>query len=100
MTHLGRRPDNTLFLHLHIQPKASRNRVAGLHGGAVKLCITAPPVDNQANRAVIAFLAKLFKIPKSAVTIHSGHQGRHKTVILANISLTEAAERLGGALEK
>ena len=100
MTHLSRRPDNALSLHLHIQPKASRNRVAGLHNDAVKLCITAPPVDNQANRAVIAFLAKLFKIPKSAITIQSGHQGRHKTVILEHISLTEAEERLAGAMEK
>jgi hypothetical protein len=100
MTHLSQRQDNTLALHLYIQPKASRNRIAGLHNDSVKLCITAPPVDNAANKAIVVFLAKLFKIPKSAITIQSGQQGRNKLVILSDISLAEAEARLTDAMEK
>jgi len=67
MTYLRALADgDSISLSIHVQPKASRTRIAGLHGDAVKLCITSPPVDGKANAAVIQFLAKLFKIPKAA----------------------------------
>jgi len=70
MTYLREQADSaSASLSIHVQPKASRTRVAGRHGDALKLCITSPPVDGKANAAVIAFFAKLFKIPKGAVTI-------------------------------
>lgn len=79
--------DGSVLLSVHVQPKASRTKVAGLFGdGAVKICITAPPVDGQANEALIKFLAKLFKLPKSAVTIEAGHQGRTKQFRLTGVT--------------
>lgn len=75
-----------LFLNVYVQPKSSRTRIAGLHGNAVKMCITEPPVEGKANATVIKFLAKLFHIPKSAITLHSGQQNRTKRFLLANIS--------------
>jgi len=73
-------PDGSLLLRVHVQPRASANGLAGLQGGMLKLRLTSPPVDGKANQAVIACLAKLFHLPKAALTIKSGHQSRHKTV--------------------
>ena len=64
-------PDNSLSLNVYVQPRASTNRLAGMHGKAIKLCITAPPVDDKANTAVLAFLAKLFGLPKKRVRINT-----------------------------
>ena len=91
MTYLREQADHTsVSLFVHVQPKASRTRLAGLHGEALKLCITSPPVDGKANAAVIQFFAKLFKIPKAAVTLASGEANRDKRIILAGISMARA----------
>ncbi|OGQ88664.1 MAG: YggU family protein [Deltaproteobacteria bacterium RIFOXYD12_FULL_56_24] len=82
--------DASISLLIHVQPKASRTRLAGLHGEALKLCITSPPVDGKANAAVIKFFAKLFKIPKAAVAIAGGEASRDKRLILAGISAAQA----------
>lgn len=67
-----------LAIRLYIQPKASRDQIIGLHGDEVKVAITAPPVDGQANAHLIKFLAKQFKVERSNVTIEKGELGRHK----------------------
>ena len=90
--------DNSLSLNVYVQPRASRNRLAGMHGKAVKLCITAPPVDDKANGAVLIFLSKLFGIPKSAMHIKSGRQGRNKQIIISGPSLAQAEKALEAAL--
>jgi uncharacterized protein (TIGR00251 family) len=91
MTFLRGQADSTsVSLSVHVQPKASRTRIAGLHGEALKLCITSPPVDGKANAAVIRFFAKLFKIPRAAVTLASGEASRDKRIILAGVSLARA----------
>jgi len=69
-----------LVLRLYIQPKASRDSIVGLHGDEVKVAITAPPVDGQANAHLIKFLAKQFRVAKSQVVIEKGELGRHKQV--------------------
>jgi uncharacterized protein (TIGR00251 family) len=79
-----RQTDQGLILKVHIQPRASKNEVVGEYKGALKIRITAPPVDHQANRALIAFLAGLLGIRKSQIEILSGHTGRNKTVIFYN----------------
>ncbi len=92
--------NKSLALHVYVQPRASKNRVVGMHGNAVKVCVTAPPVENKANEAVIAFIADLMGVPKSSVSIKSGRQGRYKTVLINNLALKEAQETLSGALSK
>jgi len=82
MTYLTVKDDHEIVLSLYIQPKSSRDRIAGLHDGAVKINITAPPVEGKANKRVIAFLSRLLKIPKSSITIMSGLQGRKKKVVI------------------
>jgi len=91
--------NNTLSLNVYVQPRASRNRLAGMHGKAVKLCITAPPVDDKANTAVIVFLSKLFGLSKSALHIKTGRQGRHKKILITNISLLQAQKALAHAMQ-
>ena len=92
-------PNNSLSLNVYVQPRASRNRLAGMHGKAVKLCITAPPVDDKANTAVLAFLAKLFGLPKSALQIKTGRQTRNKQIIITNASLAQAQQALVNAMQ-
>lgn len=69
-----------LILRLYIQPKASRDSLVGLHGDELKVAITAPPVDGQANAHLVKFLAKQFRVAKSQVIIEKGELGRHKQV--------------------
>ncbi|PMG40610.1 DUF167 family protein YggU [Shewanella sp. 10N.286.52.B9] len=69
-----------LLLNLYIQPKASRDKIVGLHGDEIKIAITAPPIDGKANSHLIKYLAKAFKVPKSDVMLLKGLQGRHKQV--------------------
>ncbi|MDI7417728.1 DUF167 family protein YggU [Cronobacter turicensis] len=69
-----------LVLRLYIQPKASRDSIIGLHGDELKVAITAPPVDGQANALLVKYLAKQFRVAKSQVVIEKGELGRHKQV--------------------
>ncbi|WP_333853941.1 MULTISPECIES: DUF167 family protein YggU [unclassified Leclercia] len=73
-----------LVLRLYIQPKASRDSIIGLHGDEVKVAITAPPVDGQANAHLVKYLAKQFRVAKSQVLIEKGELGRHKQVKILN----------------
>ncbi len=73
-----------LVLRLYIQPKASRDTIIGLHGDEVKIAITAPPVDGQANAHLVKYLAKQFRVAKSQVLIEKGELGRHKQVKILN----------------
>jgi len=80
---------------LRVQPRSSRNAIAGVIGDAVKLAITAPPVDGKANQAVIDFLAKLFSVPKSSITILSGETGRNKLIAVRSLSAEQVRKALG-----
>ena len=91
---------DSIALSVYVQPRASSTRVAGMHGKAIKICVTAPPVDDKANGAVIHFFADLFGVPKSAVSIKSGRQGRNKKVLINNLTPEKAQETLSRALLK
>ncbi len=98
MDFLSGQQDGSLVLTVYIQPRASRTRISGLHGEALKLCITAPPVDGRANRAVVEYIADFFNLPKKHVTITSGLQSRTKRLTIDNISLATARELLDRVL--
>ena len=100
MDFLVGRKDGSLVLTVYIQPRASRTRISGLHGEALKLCITAPPVECRANRAVVEFIANLFNVPKKSVTITSGLQSRIKRLTINNISLATARDLLDRVLNQ
>ena len=71
---------NSLSLTLHIQPGAKKTELAGLYGDALKIRLAAPPVDGQANTALIAFLSERLGIAKSAIHLKSGLSSRRKLV--------------------
>lgn len=63
-----------------VQPRARRNAIVGEIGGALKIALTAPPLDGRATHACIEFLADVLDLPRSAVTIVSGQSNRKKIV--------------------
>jgi hypothetical protein len=69
-----------LSLTLHIQPNARKNGIVGLHGGALKVKVAAPAVDNKANAALVEFLSEILDLPKSSIAIRLGATGRRKVV--------------------
>lgn len=82
-------------LALAVQPRASRTGFGDCLGERRKLAITAPPVDGEANAAIVKFLAKFFGVAKSAVHIVLGETGKLKTVAIDGIALAEARRLLG-----
>ena len=71
-----------LRLRILLQPKASKDHIVGLHEDELKISITAPPVDGQANAHLLKYLSKLFKVPKSTIVLEKGELNRHKQVFI------------------
>ena len=69
-----------LLLDCHLQPKASKDEFAGLHGERLKIRISDPPIDGRANAQLLAFIAKAFGVAKSQVSLDSGDSSRQKRV--------------------
>jgi len=67
---------------IRVQPKSSRNEIVGAQGDALKLKVTAPPVEGAANKTCIEMLAKAIGVPKSCLAITSGQAGRSKTMLV------------------
>jgi uncharacterized protein (TIGR00251 family) len=78
-------------LELLIQPRASRTRVVGEHDGRLKVQLAAPPVDGEANAALVEFLARALSVRKGDVEVLRGETGRRKTVRVAGVSAAQAA---------
>jgi len=74
-----------VVLEVLVQPRASRTRAAGEHGGRLKIQLAAPPVDGEANRALVEFLAEELGIRKVDVAILRGETGRRKTVRVSGV---------------
>jgi uncharacterized protein (TIGR00251 family) len=83
-----------ITLAVKVQPRAQKNAVTGVVGEALKLGLTAPPVEGRANEAVVEFVAKLFRIPRSSVTIASGLSSRNKVIRLTGVSRPAVEQRL------
>ena len=81
MLAIEEKPQGIVF-RVFVQPRSSKNMVAGAYGDAIKIKLTAPPVDGAANRMCIQFLAKCLKVPRSSLEIISGHTGRNKRLLL------------------
>lgn len=83
------------MLTLKIVPRASRDEVAGRHGEALRIRLRAPPVDQQANRALADFLGRALDVPRSRIEILSGGASRHKRVLVRGVTAA-AVLRLAG----
>jgi uncharacterized protein (TIGR00251 family) len=81
-------------LSVKLQPRASRQGIVGVQGAELRISVTAPPVDAAANRALVELLAEILEMPRSAVHLVRGQTSRHKTVLLAGVTMENAADRL------
>jgi len=79
-----------------IHPRAKQNAISGEIGDALKVSLTAPPVDGKAYAACIVFFAKLLKVPRSSVTIAAGQTSRNKVIRVAGLTAQQVQERIGG----
>ncbi len=81
-----------------VHPRARKDAITGEVGDALKVALTAPPVEGRANDAVVEFFAKLLRVPRSSVTIAAGESSRQKVIRVAGLSAAAIAERLRGVL--
>jgi uncharacterized protein (TIGR00251 family) len=77
-----------------VHPRAKRERISGIIGDALKVDLTATPVEGKANEAVTRFLADLLKVPRSSVTIASGKTNRLKVIYVAGVTAEQLRQRL------
>jgi uncharacterized protein len=78
-----------------VHPRAKKNAITGELGDALKVSLTAPPMEGRANEACVEFFAKLLKVPRSSVTIASGQTSRHKVIRVAGLTAQQVQDRLG-----
>jgi uncharacterized protein (TIGR00251 family) len=69
-----------------VQPRASRAKLGPVHDGRLKIAVTSPPVDGEANAAVIELLAKSLGVARSAVSVVGGTTSRRKTIQIAGVT--------------
>ncbi len=82
-----------------VHPQAKKNAITGTVGDALKLSLTSPPLDGRANEACIEFFAKLFRVPRSSVTIAAGEKSRTKVIRIVGLTPAVAEKTLGEQLE-
>ena len=75
-----------LTFDILVQPRSSRPRFGPMHGDRLKVAVSAPPVDGEANAAVIELIARTLGVPRSAVAVTSGLASRRKTVRVTGAS--------------
>ena len=86
MTLTVRTRDNSVRFAVRVQPRASRSEIAGVHGDALKIRLSAPPVDGAANDALVELMAGSLGVAKRAVRIVSGEQSRSKVVEVEGVT--------------
>ena len=84
---------NILTVHIEISPNASKNEIVPFND-SVKIKITAQPIENKANKALIEFLSKYFSVPKSKIKITKGLTSKNKTIEFDNITVDKKNEIL------
>lgn len=87
-------PRRAARLEVYVQPRASKTELAGLHDGAVRIRIAAPPVDDAANRALIDFVAQRLSVPRRSVRIVAGGASRRKVLEIDGSTLEEITAAL------
>lgn len=79
---------------VRVQPRASRSEVAGSYGEGIKIRLTSPPVEGAANAALIAFLSRALRVPKSDIRIIRGERSRSKVVEVLGIDSDDLQQKL------
>jgi uncharacterized protein (TIGR00251 family) len=90
-------PSGATF-QVKVHPRAKKNAITGEVGDALKLALTAPPLEGRANQACKEFLAEVLNVPRSSVTIAAGESSRNKVVRVAGVNAAEVEAKLRVAL--
>lgn len=75
--------DNNLIVSVYVVPRSSRTEIVGIYENSLKIKLKSPPVDNEANKELVRFLAQKLKISKSNINITSGHLNKRKVLTLS-----------------
>ena len=86
--------DGGVVIRVRVQPRASRETISGTRE-ALKVALTAPPVDGEANAALILLLARRMGVPKTVLKLVSGEKSRDKAVFVPGKSVDDAAKAFG-----
>ncbi len=79
---------------IRVQPRAARTAISGTVGDALKISVSAPPLDGRANVAVVEFFSEILSVPRSAVQVVAGERSRNKMVRIVGCSGAEVQRRL------
>lgn len=82
-------------LEIKVQPRSSRNQMAGVQDGILKIKLTAPPVDGEANLALIEYLSSLLGVPKRSINLIKGETSRNKLVEINGINREFLLKKVG-----
>jgi len=85
---------NDIVIKVKIVPGSSKNKIIGVYNNALKITITAPPVEGKANKKCIAYLAKYFDVAKLKVEIISGKNSKNKLIKIYDISQKEFLDKI------
>jgi uncharacterized protein len=86
-------------LRVRVQPRASREGLAGVREGVLLVRLTAPPVEGKANEALVRFLSRILDVPVSSVVVRQGRAGRDKVVEVRGAEAAGVEARLRAGLE-
>jgi uncharacterized protein (TIGR00251 family) len=92
------RPDGAIELDVQAVPRSSRDAIGQPHGDRLKLHVKAPPVDGEANAAIVKLLAKTLGLSRDAVELVAGQTGKRKTVRITGLGLDAVRAKLGLAI--
>ncbi len=84
-----------VLVPVRLQPRAARNELGGERGGALSVRLTAPPIEGEANRACVRFLAEVLGVAPRRVSIVSGHRSRDKLLRVEGLDLDAVRQALG-----
>ena len=89
-----REQEGTVTFAVRVAPRSSRDAIEGEYQDALKVRLTAPPIDDRANQALRRLLAERLKVPVSAVRIVAGEKSRTKRVAIAGVSRAQVMSLL------
>lgn len=84
-----------LIIEVKVQPRSAKNEIAGEQAGALKIKLTAAPVDGEANQALIKFLSVLLQVPKKDILLLRGESSRHKLIQIKGINMKTMLQKMG-----
>ncbi|MDR0640127.1 MAG: DUF167 domain-containing protein [Holosporales bacterium] len=92
--------DGGLEFSVHLTPGSKREGIVGIVADVLKIAVHAKPTDNQANNALIEFIATIFKVAKSKIMIKSGHKSRNKILFIKDFGMTSIPDTIHQYLDK